>query len=168
MVYNAIHGMYSAGLLSDSTVARWIEPSRRKCALCIRQQYPLFCTRTQERRNVHDIFHILLFSSTSPDTEAHERWGVWKWFNHRTVWVSSPWFLLYIRDQHDAVMYMAIFQLLCTSLIGEASFAMTSFLRMAAYPNNSCRGVLQLWKLLTQAAEQDCRGAMLRGTMRHR
>ena len=84
-----------------------IEPSRWKCALYRRQWYPFSYVKMRQRiENVHDIFRISSFSSSnssSPDAVAHEHWGVWKWFNHRTARRSTQCFLLYLRGQHDAV-----------------------------------------------------------------
>ena len=34
---------------------------------------------------------------------AHERWGLWKLFNHRTARRSTHCFPLYLRGQRDAV-----------------------------------------------------------------
>ena len=79
----------------------------------------------QRIEKVHDIFCILSFSfsnSFSPVAVAHERWGVWKRYNHRTVWLlphssvvlciplylCTVWLLphcipLYLRGQCDVV-----------------------------------------------------------------
>ena len=82
-----------------------IELSKQKCALYRRQWYPSFHARTRQCvENVYDIFHILSSSSfnysnsnsSSPDAVAHERWGVWKRYNHRTARISTHCIPLYL------------------------------------------------------------------------
>jgi len=55
---------------------------------------------------------------------------------------------------------MTIFQLRRTLLIGEMPFAMTSFIQMAAYPNNRCTGIVT-----HPGTAAGLSGAILRGTI---
>ena len=83
-----------------------IELPRQKCAPHRRQWNPFFHLKMRQRvENVHDIFRILSFSSnsSSPDDLANERWGVSKWFNHKTARRSTHCIPLYLRGQRDAV-----------------------------------------------------------------
>ena len=82
---------------------------------------------------------------------------------------ESGCFLLYIGDQRDAVVYMTIFQLLCTSLISETSFAITSFLTNDQLSEQGCHSVLSAWNVpYNLGSSAGVLGAMLRGTMWHR
>ena len=86
-----------------------IEPSRKKYARYRRQWYPLLQAKMHQlEENVNDISHNLCFllqNSSSPNAVTHKRWEVWIWFIHRTAWLSTHWFLWYIREQRCCHVY---------------------------------------------------------------
>ena len=125
-------------LQSGNRAHRTVE---EKCALYRRQWYLFFHMKMRQRvEDVHDIFYILTFSSnssnsSSPGSLAHERWGVGKWFNHRTALHSTQCIPLYLRGQRDAVCIWHFSSFFVRRLLMRHHLHWCCFLQMAAYPN---------------------------------
>ena len=133
-----------------------IELSRQKCAPHRRKWYPFFHLKMRQRvENVHDIFRILSFpssNSSSPHHLAHERWGVPKWFNHRTARSSTHCIPLYLRGQRDAVCIWRFSSFFVRRLSVRRHL---QWRRSYKWPPIRTTDAREL--VFTQAAQQDCR-----------